>query len=140
MHLSLILPFLMAVHAAAEACGRGPLLGAPYVKSYIPCIPNGKDGSVYFCGGTGTSVGAFFSLLSSIIPRTLRYYIILTQAVAKGPLITLRAGNGDSAVWVGCGKYNDLYIFHCKAGAQMTFDVPGCRNAIREIKGVAEYS
>lgn len=62
------------------------------------------------------------------------------HAVAKGKLLTLRAGKVDATVWIGCGEGNVPYKFHCKAHAQKTFSEPACAGKIREIKGIMESS
>lgn len=58
MLLHLLLPLLITLCAAEDACDIGAI-NNNIPHGAISCDQNTKDKSVYFCGGTGTSVGMF---------------------------------------------------------------------------------
>lgn len=70
MRLPLLLPLFITVCVAEDACGTGPL-NNHYIKKYEPCNQNAKDKTVYFCGGTGASIGV---PLSNFLYFTIMYY------------------------------------------------------------------
>lgn len=61
----------------------------------------------------------------------------LLRPVHKQSLITIRAGTGDSTIWLLCGADKEAFVFHCKAGYKETFRVPKCTD-LKKVFGIRE--